>query len=275
LRKAEASIKEVKMKRLSVLLFSLIISMTPAAGWGATQTFTGNVTGNAATVTTNANMAGDVVSVGNATTIKEAPVIKAVTLTPSTEKVNNGGFDSVTTGWTASDGTIASVAGGQSGNCLEVTMTASPSYAYAYQSIATTVGKKYLFSAYVKKGTATNGQILISNGNFYAADVWTKSGITDAGWTQYTTVITAANAATFITFVAPTGSNTQTMLFDTVSLTELPLTVSGNAEITGNIGVNAIPVYSNNAAAIAGGLKAGQFYRVNAATDPEPLYIVH
>ncbi len=39
---------------------------------------TGNITGNAATVTTNANLTGDVTSVGNATTLTNAPVIAKV-----------------------------------------------------------------------------------------------------------------------------------------------------------------------------------------------------
>ena len=34
-----------------------------------------------------------------------------------------------------------------------------------------------------------------------------------------------------------------------------------------------IPVYANNAAAIAGGLAAGDFYRTGA--DPDPVCIVH
>jgi len=34
-----------------------------------------------------------------------------------------------------------------------------------------------------------------------------------------------------------------------------------------------IPVYANNAAAIAGGLVAGNFYRTGA--DPDPVCVVH
>lgn len=42
------------------------------------STITGNISGNAATVTTNANLTGDVTSVGNATTLTNAPVIAKV-----------------------------------------------------------------------------------------------------------------------------------------------------------------------------------------------------
>lgn len=37
--------------------------------------------------------------------------------------------------------------------------------------------------------------------------------------------------------------------------------------------VVGLPVYANNAAAIAGGLSAGAFYRTGA--DPDPVCVVH
>ena len=45
---------------------------------GTVPTWNQNTTGNAATVTTNANLTGDVTSVGNATTLTNAPVIAKV-----------------------------------------------------------------------------------------------------------------------------------------------------------------------------------------------------
>ncbi len=36
-----------------------------------------------------------------------------------------------------------------------------------------------------------------------------------------------------------------------------------------------LPTYANNAAAIVGGLLAGDLYKVDAVIDPEPVYIVH
>ena len=43
-----------------------------------TGTFTGSLTGNSSTVTTNANLTGDVTSIGNTTTLTNAPVIAKV-----------------------------------------------------------------------------------------------------------------------------------------------------------------------------------------------------
>lgn len=48
------------------------------SGQVAATTFTGALAGNASTVTTNANLTGDVTSVGNATTLTNAPVIAKV-----------------------------------------------------------------------------------------------------------------------------------------------------------------------------------------------------
>jgi hypothetical protein len=58
-----------------------------------------------------------------------------------------------------------------------------------------------------------------------------------------------------------------TMLWDSVTLTELPLIVATDFGVTG------LPIYANNAAALAGGLVVGMFYRTNA--DPDPVFVVH
>lgn len=56
----------------------------------------------------------------------------------------------------------------------------------------------------------------------------------------------------------------------------LPLSIvpsSGIVNITGNLNISAVPIYVNNAAAVAGGLAVGGLYRTNA--DPDPICIVH
>jgi len=55
------------MKKKKILIGVLSLFAMAAVAWGATQTFQGDITGNAATVTTNANLTGDVTSTGNAT----------------------------------------------------------------------------------------------------------------------------------------------------------------------------------------------------------------
>ena len=47
----------------------------------------------------------------------------------------------------------------------------------------------------------------------------------------------------------------------------------GKTSAKSKLGVAGLPVYANNAAAIVGGLAAGDFYRTGA--DPDPLMVVH
>jgi hypothetical protein len=77
------------------------------AGVGEENTFTGNGTYPRIITLTNTALTPKIVLAW------EAPNVDPL--------VTNGGFDSVTTGWTAIDCSAASVAGGQTGNCLEIT----------------------------------------------------------------------------------------------------------------------------------------------------------
>jgi len=47
----------------------------------------------------------------------------------------------------------------------------------------------------------------------------------------------------------------------------------GTSSPKSKLDVVGLPIYANNAAAIAGGLQAGSFYRTNA--DPDPVCVVH
>jgi len=248
---------------------------------GSTPTLVGtNISGTASgltagNVTTNANLTGDVTSVGNATTIKEAPTIKSPTLNPGTEIVSNGSDwtgGPPPTGWTEFDCTASAVGGGQSGNALQLTRTGA-AIQYVQSFVTTVTGHVYLLSIYVKSGTSGDEAFKIytqgGDFNFGAPQI---SGTSSGSWVQYATTF-IANGDTLLV-VMKNSATVGTMLFDSLSLTELPLTVNGDIYLTRNIRI-VIPTFSNNAAAIAGGLVAGQLYRVNPATDPEPIYIVH
>lgn len=45
------------------------------------------------------------------------------------------------------------------------------------------------------------------------------------------------------------------------------------ADASGKVSTAQLPVYANNAAAVAGGLAAGALYRTGA--DPDPVCVVH
>jgi hypothetical protein len=132
------------------------------------------------------------------------------------EKVSNGGFDSTTTGWTALDGiyecTIASVAGGQSGNCLEITRVVGDAQACTQTVSGLVIGLTYTISAYVKSGTSGNG----------VYQIWTSSygsveGTSSNSWVFNSDSFVATGTTEEIRVWKHTA-DAGTMLFDTVSL---------------------------------------------------------
>jgi hypothetical protein len=172
--------------------------------------------------------------VGIATT--GSPVFASVGLTDITvgniplngsgpEKVSNGGFDSDTAGWTAWFSSIASVAGGQSGNCCQLTR-GSEDWQRVFQSVTgLSIGKSYVFSSYLKSGTSGNESARMTicrtsdDGDSHEVAA-TASG----SWVQYShTVIATATSYDFIwdKMTATPG----TMLFDTFSCIMVPVLI--------------------------------------------------
>jgi len=140
--------------------------------------------------------------------------------------VTNGDFANTTTGWTLWHSTLASVAGGHSGNCMQVTLDDS-SPGYGYQSIATVIGRRYNFSAWAKKGTATGGEILLGSAAFYDGNRYDSGVIAPADWTQYTNVQTAVATTLFFSGLVNAAG---TMLYDDISLVQLGCVLDLNAE---------------------------------------------
>lgn len=136
--------------------------------------------------------------------------------TTGADLITNGGFGSDTSGWTAVVSSLASVASGQSGNCLEVTNSGAASGS-AYQDVAgLTVNETYKLSVYFKKGTGVSGAIKIgttADDDFYDS----ITGLTDAGWTEYTFYFTAKETTARITFVNESDVSSETALFDTAT----------------------------------------------------------
>jgi hypothetical protein len=136
-------------------------------------------------------------------------------LVTAQEKVSNGGFDSTTTGWTAwgltHECTIASIAGGQSGNCLEITRVAGDAQTCSQTVSGLVIGVNYTISAYVKSGTSGNE----------AYQVWTPvfyfGGTTSGSWVFNSTSFVATGTTLEIR-LWKNSATAGTMLFDTVSL---------------------------------------------------------
>ncbi len=133
--------------------------------------------------------------------------------------VANGGFGTGTSGLTAYKVAAAVVAGGQSGNALQVT-TSEDATGYAHIAVPTEIGENYKFTLYFKRGTAANGQIKIGveidNTNLYYSGV-----LSDADWTQYSGSFQASTATTYITLVNLTSVKNQTSFFDSLAVYKL------------------------------------------------------
>lgn len=129
--------------------------------------------------------------------------------------VSNSGFNSDTTGWTNTNSTIASIAGGQSGNCLEITRV-SDDYQECYQAIGLTKGELYKFTAYVKSGTSGDEAFIIStcSANGYERETGTSS----SSWTEYSVTFRALVSGSCNMILRKNTATAGTMLFDTITI---------------------------------------------------------
>lgn len=169
-----------------------------------------------------------------------------------TELVTNGGFTSNTSGWTAVNVNMSSVSGGQSGNCLQLTVIddGNPT-AYAYQQVATTAGVRYKFTAYGKIGAASNYRMTIGT-TPGGTDLYDSGLCYDTGWTQKTAYFTATGSAAYISLWNPSSSANN---YDTVScqvavLCNDPWTnfnfVSGDLTVNGLVGNGSTKYLATN-----------------------------
>jgi len=142
--------------------------------------------------------------------------------------VTNGGFDSATTGWAAGGGTIASVAGGETGNCVALTYVSGPSQ-YTYSDVSLTTGKLYELSIWIKSGTSGDETCQFGIGTSGSSWVYYDTTTSSASWVQNTIVFEATSTTSRI-MIQKSSATAGTMLFDTITLNEVtPGIVSGTA----------------------------------------------
>lgn len=142
--------------------------------------------------------------------------------------VTNGGFPADVASWAkfSNLGTYASVAGGQTGNCLKITEAdvADPDI---YQAVTTVIGYRYIITLYVKEGTESTWNARVNGANLGSIYL-NPSGATGdeatAAWVQHTLTFTALDTTTNIILQQIAAqSATTTLLFDTVTLIHTPL----------------------------------------------------
>jgi hypothetical protein len=138
--------------------------------------------------------------------------------------IGNGNFEEGTTGWSGQNCTIASVAGGQAGNCLQITRTAGV-WQQAYQSIDPPFVESVaiFFNFYVKSGTSGDQAFEVGLWN-NTANQWVSAGspyssTSTGSWVQHngsmTIGATDINDDVWVVLRKDTGT-AGTMLFDSV-----------------------------------------------------------
>ncbi len=198
-------LKKLTWANLKATMKAYTDTLYPSGSGTSTGTNTGdqtNISGNAATVTTNANLTGDVTSVGNATTLTNAPVIAKVltgytsgagtvaatdSILQAIQKLNgNDATNANLTGPITSTGNATAIAS-QTGTGTTFVMSASPTITGTLTSNATLTSK-------LAYGTQ------VDNGNSSTAITidWTTSNFQK---------VTRTGNCTY-TFTAPTGPAT-------------------------------------------------------------------
>jgi len=133
---------------------------------------------------------------------------------------------------TAQRATLASVAGGQSGNCLQVTVTTSEGN--GYELITTVAGEALAFSIYMKKGTETNYQyVSLLDTTYFHLLNW-SGNVLPAAWRQYSFNATAATTGSVLYMTGHTLNDTS--LFDTASLKQILTPSTTGVTITSTSG---------------------------------------
>lgn len=157
---------------------------------------------------------------GGATVIFELPGKEVSSPITGSDLAVNGDFETdPTANWSVTNGTIAGVAGGVSGNRLELTRVSGGGQ-WAYQTPTFEVGKQYRLGCYVKSGTSGNEAFSIGIAdNAFSSWVSRVQGISSAVWTYYETIFTATETNSHINLQKDTAT-AGTMLFDKVRLYE-------------------------------------------------------
>jgi len=134
--------------------------------------------------------------------------------------LRNGEAEGGVGGWTTSNGTLASIAGGKVGNCFELTRTGETHQEF-YQDIGgLSVGKFYKLSAHIESGTSGNQTYYFRVYTPPWTPITNINGESSGAWVKDSVIFQSPTAN--IRVVLQKYSSTEgTMLFDEASLYEL------------------------------------------------------
>lgn len=199
--------------------------------------------------------------------------------------VTNGGFPSATTGWVAQNGAVlASVAGGSVGNCLEITGGGAIADPYADQTYTVIPGDIYDLSVLINDGTEATYNVTVydetNSANIYTTgDLEETAGDWSTSATTQLTIPTDCVSASIRVQQIALAAATTTMLFDTVSLTRVGVSMKAIvAGTTGNAAADTIVLLESpisgitavtNPSAVTGGTdkETDSAYRSRAKTS--------
>lgn len=162
-------------------------------------------------------------------TMRVNTLLRNLLLGIRTNLLTNPSFTTDASGWTASGATLASVSGGLSGNCLQITNSgAAPGS--CYQDVATVPGWVYAVTVAFKKGTGAGGTLrvgttgspsaLFASGLMTGAS-WPAAGPMDANAPAPTAVFVATSTTTRITLENTDSGAGTTSLFDEILVRRL------------------------------------------------------
>jgi hypothetical protein len=179
-------------------------------------------------------------------------LLYGATLYPGKELVTNGGFASDAASWTTGYCAASSVAGGVAGNCLYLVGNDAGYAGFDYQEVRTTIGAYYSFSGYHKNGANPADTGYMTIGTTPQGDEYYNSGVcNDVGWTGKTVTFQATGETAYVTVYIYAVGVGYSSYYDSISLTALPLSISGDACATGVYRVNGVQVLGAQGAAVA------------------------
>jgi hypothetical protein len=158
---------------------------------------------------------------GAATFIKDRSHIGGRATPVGSNLITNGGFASDTSSWSGWQATLASVAGGESGNCLEVTGVSGDTQS-GNQNVTLVVGKRYRLSGYVKEGSVAGSAygFAVAHRESPYQQVFSATGTSTGSWVAFTADFVATYADVQIQ-IYKNSAGAGTILFDTITLFEL------------------------------------------------------
>jgi hypothetical protein len=154
-----------------------------------------------------------------------------------TELMPNPTFDGGVVGWACVTGTLASIAGGQSNNCLELTRTSGVSQNAQSTSSAMTVGRLNKMGGYVKSGTSGNETYsMYFNNHINTKNLILKTGTSSGSWVLVAGYATVEDSGTASAGVIKGSATAGTMLFDEFSIQQVTDPPSTGARIVSTKG---------------------------------------